>query len=99
LKAIAIKQKKQISDLKQFIENEIKKHNQEKSELLSKMAALAEQGKLARVRIYIFILKIKYFKHKFTIILFKNMKIKSYITIFCILKYCISMCYIFILVH
>lgn len=55
LKAIAIKQKKQIADLKQSLDNEIKKHSQEKSELLCKMTALAEQGKLARVRIYLLI--------------------------------------------
>ncbi|CAH1738003.1 unnamed protein product [Aphis gossypii] len=48
LKAIAIKQKKQIADLKQSIENEIKKHSLEKSELMNKITALAEQGKLAR---------------------------------------------------
>jgi len=50
LKAIAIKQKKQIADLKQSIENEIKKHSLEKSELMNKVMTLAEQGKLARVR-------------------------------------------------
>ncbi|XP_060862086.1 GRIP and coiled-coil domain-containing protein 2-like isoform X2 [Metopolophium dirhodum] len=48
LKAIAIKQKKQIADLKQSIENEIKKHSLEKSELMNKVIALAEQSKLAR---------------------------------------------------
>uniref|UniRef100_A0A2S2NFH3 GRIP and coiled-coil domain-containing protein 2 n=1 Tax=Schizaphis graminum TaxID=13262 RepID=A0A2S2NFH3_SCHGA len=48
LKAIAIKQKKQIADLKQSIENEIKKHSLEKSELINKITTLAEQGKLAR---------------------------------------------------
>ncbi|XP_022166739.1 GRIP and coiled-coil domain-containing protein 2-like [Myzus persicae] len=48
LKAIAIKQKKQIADLKQSIENEIKNHSLEKSELMNKCIALAEQGKLAR---------------------------------------------------
>jgi len=35
--------------LKQSIENEIKKHSLEKSELMNKITALAEQGKLARV--------------------------------------------------
>ncbi|XP_025202038.1 GRIP and coiled-coil domain-containing protein 2 [Melanaphis sacchari] len=48
LKAIAIKQKKQIADLKQSIENEMKKHSLEKSELINKITALAEQGKIAR---------------------------------------------------
>lgn len=82
MKAIAIKQKKQISDLKQSIENEIKKHNQEKNELLSKMTALAEQGKLARVRIFIFLYYKTNFKHKFKIIFFRNMKIQIFINIF-----------------
>lgn len=36
--------------MKQSIENEIKNHNLEKSELMNKVTALAEQGKLARVR-------------------------------------------------
>lgn len=53
LKAIAIKQKKQIADLKQSIENEIKKHNLEKNEFINKITTLAEQGKLARVRVLI----------------------------------------------
>lgn len=35
--------------MKQSIENEMKKHSLEKSELMNKMIALAEQGKLARV--------------------------------------------------
>lgn len=51
MKAIAIKQKKQIADLKQSIENEVKKHSLEKAELVNKVTALSEQGKLARVRI------------------------------------------------
>lgn len=50
MKAIAIKQKKQIADLKQSIENEIRKHNLEKNDLINKLTTLAEQGKLARVR-------------------------------------------------
>lgn len=53
LKAIAIKQKKQIADLKHSLENEIKMHNLEKNELLNKLTVLAEQGKLARVRVSI----------------------------------------------
>lgn len=36
--------------MKQSIENEIKKHSLEKRELMNKAIALAEQGKLARVR-------------------------------------------------
>jgi len=51
LKAIAIKQKKQIADLKQSLENEIKNHQLEKNEFMTKMTVLAEQGKLVRVRI------------------------------------------------
>lgn len=54
MKAIAIKQKKQIADLKQSMENEIKKHNLEKNELVNKITASVEQGKLARVRIKLF---------------------------------------------
>lgn len=76
MKAIAIKQKKQIAELKQSLENEIKKHNQEKNELFSKMTGLAEQGKLALVSIYYNTksLKIKHLVQKSTIILFKYMK-------------------------
>ncbi|VVC24338.1 Hypothetical protein CINCED_3A012898 [Cinara cedri] len=48
LKAIAIKQKKQIADLQQSLENEIKKHSLERNELVNKITASAEQGKLAR---------------------------------------------------
>lgn len=36
------------------MENEIKKHNLEKNDLVNKMTASAEQGKLARVRIRLF---------------------------------------------
>lgn len=56
LKAIAIKQKKQIADLKQLKENDIKKHNLEKNVLMNKITALAEQGKLARVIRNVYIL-------------------------------------------
>lgn len=42
-----------MADLKQTMENEIKKHNLEKSELVNKITGLAEQGKLARVIINI----------------------------------------------
>ncbi|XP_050431913.1 GRIP and coiled-coil domain-containing protein 2-like isoform X2 [Adelges cooleyi] len=48
LKTIAIKQKKVIADLKQSLEKEIKKHNLEKNELLAKLTASVNQGKLVQ---------------------------------------------------
>ncbi|XP_050539311.1 GRIP and coiled-coil domain-containing protein 2-like [Daktulosphaira vitifoliae] len=48
LKAVVIKQKKIIFDLKQSLDSKVKKHNNEKSELVAKITSLAEQGKIAR---------------------------------------------------